>query len=85
MRRGAALAMLIVLIAAGVASAQMEPSAAQAMPFMELAQAQGVDAAALAAEMGLPDSADLMQPTGMLLRQNGLTLQDLPARDADAA
>lgn len=77
MRRGAALAMLMILIAAGVASAQMDPSAAQAMPFMELAQAQGVDAAALAAEMGLPDSADLMQPTGMLLRQNGLTLQDL--------
>ena len=69
---------LLMLLAAGAACAQqMDPNAALAMPFAELAQAQGVDAQALAAEVGLPEGADLSEQTGPLLKANELSLQDL--------
>ncbi len=78
MRRLATAVAVSLLVAAGISCAQqMDPNQALTMPFEELADAQGVDAQALAEEIGLPEDADLTRPTGQVLQDNGLSLPDL--------
>ncbi len=76
--RTTAITLLLIALTAGAACAQqMDPNAALTMPFAELAQGQGIDAQALAAEVGLPEDADLSEQTGRLLKASGLALRDL--------
>ncbi|MFW5866400.1 MAG: 4Fe-4S binding protein [Armatimonadota bacterium] len=75
--RTAAIALLMALAATTVCAQEMTPNQALSMPFDELADAQGVDATALAAEVGLPEGSDLTRQTGPLLREHGVALSDL--------
>jgi NAD-dependent dihydropyrimidine dehydrogenase PreA subunit len=75
--RIAAIALLLVAMSAAAHAQEMDPNQALTMPFQELAAAQGVDARGLAEEVGLPEDADLTQPTGLLLQESDLALRDL--------
>lgn len=75
--RTRAVAALVLLAATAACAQQTAPEQALAMPFEELAAAQRVDAMALARELGLPEDADLSQPTGDLLEAHDLSLPAL--------
>jgi NAD-dependent dihydropyrimidine dehydrogenase PreA subunit len=78
MRRETRWIMPLILLAAATACSQaLDPARATAMSLEQLAEHQRVDAQALAAKLGLPESADLTRQTGPLLAEHDLSLPDL--------
>ena len=53
------------------------PSEAMKMPFETFAQSKQVDAAELAAELGIPAGEDLSQPVAKLMRKHSLSREDM--------
>ncbi|NPV46117.1 MAG: 4Fe-4S dicluster domain-containing protein [Armatimonadetes bacterium] len=56
-----------------------EGAAARQLPFSAFAQQRGVEASALARELGLPPALDLSRPLGEVMDQHGLQPQALQA------